>query len=157
MQLNRPIAWSTLKGNDDWWKNFSFPPYILEFEGLIFKDDNNTREKKSTEVTKIHHRPIRLKKSFLYLPVEWLRSILRFRPWLYSEIEHVREKGKIEMKVDLSFDPLLLLYTIMLIPRQCSVDTNFMLLVDSPFGIHIAPSGILPYSLQRKKTDRPRP
>ena len=49
------------------------------------------------------------------------------------------------MKVDFSFDPLLLL------PRQYSVDTNFMLIVGSRFAIHISSSRILLYIYNRKK------
>lgn len=39
----------------------------------------------------------------------------------------------------------------MLIPRQCSVDIKFMLLVDSPSAIYIPPRGIPSHSLQQKK------
>lgn len=49
------------------------------------------------------------------------------------------------MKVDFSFDPLLLL------PRQCGVDTNFMLIVGSRFAIHISSGGILLLIYNRKK------
>lgn len=41
-------------------KSFPCPPHILGFEEPIFRDDNNAREKKSTEATKSHHCPIRL-------------------------------------------------------------------------------------------------
>lgn len=60
-------------------KSFPFPPYILEFEDLIFRDDNNAREKKSTEVTNIHRRLITLKKAHR---IRWWYDFfpLLFRP-----------------------------------------------------------------------------